>query len=39
MESYREKEQNLGASSTEISTVVENSPTKGSSSSGNNLLQ
>ena len=39
MESYREKEQNLGVISTEISTVVENGPTKGSSSSGNNLLQ
>jgi integrase len=39
MESYREQERNQGAISTEISTVSENSPTKGSSTHGRNLLQ
>ncbi len=39
MESYREKERNPGTTSTEISTVGENSPDQRTPPNGSNLLQ
>jgi hypothetical protein len=39
MESYRERERNQGAFSTEISTVSANSSGDGSPTNGGNLLQ